>query len=58
MKPEIIHATNLDANESAFFSQELRHVKSRTYDVLYPEFTAPNSSDGCCHPSQRFTRRS
>ena len=40
MKPEIIHATNLDANESAFFSQELRHVKSRTYDVLYPEFTA------------------
>jgi len=29
--------TNLDANETIFFSQELEHVKARTYDVKYPE---------------------
>jgi len=29
--------TNLDANETIFFQEELEHVKARTYDVQYPE---------------------
>ena len=33
-------AQNLDAQESAFFARELEFVKSRSYDVLYPEYTA------------------
>lgn len=28
---------NMDANESMFFAEELEHVKSRSYDVQYPE---------------------
>jgi hypothetical protein len=28
---------NLDARESIFFARELEHVKSATYDILYPE---------------------
>jgi hypothetical protein len=28
---------NLDANESIFFARELEHVKSSTYDILFPE---------------------
>jgi len=31
---------NLDANESIFFLEELEHVKSRSYDVKYPELLA------------------
>ena len=32
--------TNMDANESIFFQEELEHVKSRSYDVKYPELLA------------------
>lgn len=39
MKPKIVH-TNLDANESVFFSRELEHVKTKTYDKKYPQFKA------------------
>lgn len=31
---------NLDANESAFFERELEFVKSKTYDVKYPNLKA------------------
>lgn len=31
---------NLDANESAFFNRELEFVKSKTYDVKYPQYKA------------------
>lgn len=31
---------NLDANETVFFERELERIKARTYDVLYPEYTA------------------
>ena len=37
---EVIHSVNLDANESAFFARELEHIKTRTYDILYPEYKA------------------
>lgn len=30
---------NLDANESLFFERELEHVKSKTYDIRYPELS-------------------
>jgi len=33
-------AARLDAQESIFFERELEHVKSRTYDVQYPELRA------------------
>lgn len=32
--------SNLDSAESAFFTRELTAIKSRTYDILYPEFKA------------------
>ncbi len=32
--------TNMDANESIFFQEELEYVKSRSYDVQYPEILA------------------
>jgi hypothetical protein len=32
--------THLDANESTFFARELESVKSKSYDVLYPELKA------------------
>ena len=32
--------TNMDAGESIFFQEELEHVKSRSYDVKYPELLA------------------
>ena len=35
-----IKLTNLDADESIFFSRELEHVKSKSYDVEYPELKA------------------
>jgi len=31
---------NLDAGESAFFTRELESIKTRSYDVLYPEYKA------------------
>lgn len=40
MKREVVHAVNLDANESAFFARELEFVKSRSYDKRYPEYKA------------------
>lgn len=40
MPKEVVHAVNLDANESAFFARELEHVKARSYDVKYPEMKA------------------
>lgn len=32
--------TNLDADESIFFSRELEHIKSKSYDIEYPELKA------------------
>jgi len=40
MSKEVVHSTNLDANESAFFARELEFVKARTYDKRYPEYKA------------------
>lgn len=40
MGKEVIQSVNLDANESAFFARELEHIKTRTYDILYPEYKA------------------
>jgi hypothetical protein len=37
-----IKLTNLDSAESIFFSRELEHIKSETYDVQYPELKARN----------------
>tara|TARA_R100001480_G_scaffold7635_5_gene15604 strand:- start:2504 stop:3427 length:924 start_codon:yes stop_codon:yes gene_type:complete len=31
---------HLDASENVFFERELEHVKSRAYDIKYPEFKA------------------
>ncbi|MFT9498029.1 DUF2184 domain-containing protein [Anaerosolibacter sp.] len=36
----IQNSMNLDSNESIFFARELEHVKSRTYDIQFPELTA------------------
>lgn len=38
--PEKIVSVNLDANESMFFARELEYVKSRAYDIVYPQFRA------------------
>lgn len=35
-----IESVHLDANESAFFARQLEHIKSKTYDVKYPELKA------------------
>ncbi len=40
MMKETIVSMNLDANESVFFARELEHIKARSYDVLYPEYSA------------------
>lgn len=40
MGVQVIHSENLDANESAFFARELEHIKTQTYDILYPEYKA------------------
>lgn len=37
---EKIFSQNLDANESAFFARQLEYVKSKTYDVKYPNLKA------------------
>ena len=35
-----IKLTNLDSADSIFFTRELEHIKSETYDVMYPELKA------------------
>lgn len=35
--PKLKKFQNLDANESVFFERELQKVKSKTYDIVYPE---------------------
>ena len=40
MKTKVIQSVNLDANESAFFSRSLEHVKAQTYDKKYPDLKA------------------
>jgi len=34
----VIRSENLDANEALFFSRELEHIKTKTYDIQYPEY--------------------
>lgn len=36
----ILAGHNMDANESLFFARDLEKVKSKSYDVRYPEYTA------------------
>lgn len=36
----IVQSQRLDSNESIFFARELEHIKSKTYDVQFPELTA------------------
>lgn len=36
----IQQSQRLDSNESIFFARELEHIKSRTYDIQFPELTA------------------
>ena len=36
----MLSLSNLDANESVFFTRQLEQVKSRSYDKLYPELKA------------------
>jgi hypothetical protein len=38
--PEKIVSVNLDANETIFFARELEYVKSKSYDIVYPQFRA------------------
>lgn len=38
--PDLIHSTNLDANETFFFARELEYVKSKSYDIEFPEMKA------------------
>ena len=40
MPREVVHAVNLDANESIFFARQLEFIKSKTYDIDYPELKA------------------
>lgn len=37
-KPDMLGESRLDADEQIFFSGELRKIKSKSYDVRYPEF--------------------
>jgi hypothetical protein len=37
---DIIDSVHLDANESQYFARELEHVKTKTYDIKYPELKA------------------
>jgi hypothetical protein len=36
-KKHTLQLSNLDAQESAFFARELEQIKSRTYDIVYPD---------------------
>lgn len=38
--PAKIVSVNLDANEALFFARELEYVKSKSYDIQYPQFRA------------------
>lgn len=40
--PEKIETNRLDANESAFFERELEFIKSKTYDIRFPELKGAN----------------
>lgn len=40
MERAIENSVNLDADERVFFDRQLEHVKSRTYDIKYPELKA------------------
>jgi len=40
MKLDKIKFQNLDANEGMFFARELEFIKSKTYDILYPNYKA------------------
>ena len=37
MSAQAIHSTHLDANETFFFARELEYVKSKSYDIQFPE---------------------
>ena len=34
---EVIHSVALDSNETAFFARELEYIKSKSYDIEFPE---------------------
>ena len=36
----VIHSTHLDADETFFFARELEYVKSKSYDIQFPEMKA------------------
>lgn len=36
----VIQSTHLDANETFFFSRELEYIKSKSYDIEFPEMKA------------------
>lgn len=36
----IERSVHLDANEKVFFTRQLEHIKTATYDILYPEYSA------------------
>jgi len=38
----IMSTGRFDAGESIFFARELEKIKAKSYDVMYPEFTATN----------------
>ncbi len=40
VKVESYQLSNLDAAENIFFARELEHIKSKTYDVVYPDLKA------------------
>jgi hypothetical protein len=35
-----IHTTQLDAGESFFFARELEYIKSKSYDIEFPDMKA------------------
>jgi hypothetical protein len=40
MSVQPIHSVNLDASETFFFARELEYVKSKSYDIQFPEMKA------------------
>ncbi len=42
---------NLDSDESAFFSRDLEHIRSRAYEVQYPELKARSLIPGSPDPA-------
>lgn len=37
---DVVNSIHLDANETVFFQRQLEFIKSRTFDIKYPEFKA------------------